>query len=134
MTGRGDRRRPGGGRGRRAARQRAHAHARGGTRAAAPRRTRGATTPTGLTRAFSGRTARGIVNRFQREHDADAPSAYPEVHHVTSPLRAAARERGDAETINLWAGQALPARAREPAGELVRELAAEARARLRELG
>jgi nitronate monooxygenase len=86
---------------------------------------------TALTRAFSGRTARGIVNRFQREHDADAPSAYPEIHHLTAPLRAAARERGDAEAINLWAGQAHPLARTQPAGELVRMLAAEARAALR---
>jgi nitronate monooxygenase len=36
----------------------------------------------------------------------DAPSAYPEVHYLTSPLRAAARERGDGGGFNLWAGQA----------------------------
>ena len=47
-------------------------------------------TPTRLTRAFTGRQARGIVNRFLREHSADAPPAYPEIHHVTAPLRAAA--------------------------------------------
>ena len=63
------------------------------------------------------------------EHSADAPSAYPEIHHVTAPLRAAARERGDAETINLWAGQAHPLAREVPAGELVRRLGAEARAR-----
>lgn len=86
---------------------------------------------TALTRAFSGRTARGIVNRFQREHDADAPSAYPEVHHLTAPLRAAARERGDAEAINLWAGQAHSLAQARPAGDLVQALAADARAALR---
>jgi len=86
---------------------------------------------TALTRAFSGRTARGIVNRFLREHDRDAPSAYPEVHHLTAALRAAARERGDAEAINLWAGQAHALACAEPAGELVRRLAAEAQAALR---
>ena len=64
---------------------------------------------TRLTRAFSGRTARGIVNRFMDEHDAEAPSAYPQVHHLTSPLRAAARAAGDADAINLWAGQGMPA-------------------------
>ncbi|HEU4702145.1 MAG TPA: nitronate monooxygenase, partial [Conexibacter sp.] len=86
---------------------------------------------TALTRAFSGRTARGIVNRFLREHDADAPSAYPEVHHLTAPLRQAARERGDAEAINLWAGQAHELARAKPAGDLVRELAADARTALR---
>jgi nitronate monooxygenase len=89
--------------------------------------------PTGLTRAFTGRTARGILNRFQRSHP-DAPSAYPEIHHVTAPLRAAARADGDAEAINLWAGQAYPLAQERPAGELVRDLAADARARLRALG
>jgi nitronate monooxygenase len=86
---------------------------------------------TALTRAFSGRTARGIVNRFVREHDRAAPSAYPAVHHLTAPLRAAARERGDAEAINLWAGQAHQLARELPAGELVQALAAEARAALR---
>ena len=88
--------------------------------------------PTALTRAFTGRTARGIANRFLREHSADAPSAYPHVHHLTAPLRAAARERGDAEAINLWAGQAHALAAGVPAGELVRRLGADARAALRD--
>ncbi len=87
--------------------------------------------PTALTRAFSGRSARGIVNRFMREHEAAAPRAYPEVHHLTAPLRAVARERGDAETVNLWAGQAHELAERRPAGELVTQLAADARAALR---
>src|SRR5204862_3827866 len=62
--------------------------------------------PTAITRAFSGRRARGLVNRFMVEHGGAASSAYPEIHYVTAPLRAAARERGDADAINLWAGQA----------------------------
>lgn len=87
---------------------------------------------TALTRAFSGRTARGIENRFLREHSGEAPSAYPAVHHLTTPLRAAARERGDADGINLWAGQAYPLADEVPAGELVTRLAAEARRLLAE--
>jgi nitronate monooxygenase len=62
--------------------------------------------PTRLTRAFSGRRARGLVNRFLVEHSAAAPSAYPQVNQMTSPLRAAGRQRGDADVLNLWAGQA----------------------------
>jgi len=85
---------------------------------------------TALTRAFTGRTARSVVNRFLREHSADAPSAYPEVHHLTAPLRTAARERGDAGGFHLWAGQAHELAPEEPAGELVRRLAAEAAAAL----
>jgi nitronate monooxygenase len=87
-------------------------------------------TPTRLTRAFSGRNARGIVNRFLHEHSADAPIAYPEVHHATSPLRAAGRKAGDADVINLWAGQAHELALELPAAELVAALAADARARL----
>jgi nitronate monooxygenase len=83
--------------------------------------------PTALTRAYTGRTARGIVNEFMRAHDADAPSAYPDVHHLTQPLRAAARERGDADNFHLWAGQAYALASAEPAGDFVRRLAAEAR-------
>jgi nitronate monooxygenase len=83
---------------------------------------------TALTRAFTGRTARGIENRFMREHEGEAPLAYPEVHNLTAPLRAAARERGDADSFHLWAGQAYPLTADGvPAGELVRKLAREAR-------
>ena len=89
-----------------------------------------ADTPTRLTRAFTGRQARGIVNRFLREHSADAPPAYPEIHHVTAPLRAAGRAAGDADMINLWAGQAHELAREAPAAEVVAALAAEARERL----
>ena len=84
--------------------------------------------PTRVTRAFSGRPARGIVNRFMTEHHDAAPVAYPEIHHVTSPLRAAARKSGDADSFNLWAGQAHALVQARPAGEIVREMAAEAAA------
>jgi nitronate monooxygenase len=84
--------------------------------------------PTRVTRAFSGRPARGMVNRFLTEHTAAAPLAYPEINHVTSPLRAAARKRGDADGFNLWAGQAHELVQARPAGEIVREMAAEASA------
>ena len=78
---------------------------------------------TSVTRAFSGRSARGIENRFLREHP-DAPEAYPELHHVTAPIRAAGRDRGDAEVLNLWAGQAHELARAIPAADLVAELAA----------
>jgi nitronate monooxygenase len=87
--------------------------------------------PTALTRAFTGRSARGIENRFMREHEADAPLGYPEVHHLTAPVRAAARERDDAEGFHVWAGQAHPLAVELPAAELVSRLAEEAREALR---
>ena len=83
--------------------------------------------PTRVTRAFTGRAARGIVNRFMDEHGEAAPVAYPEIHHVTSPLRAAARRAGDADAFNLWAGQAHELAQARPAGEIVRDMAVEAR-------
>jgi nitronate monooxygenase len=84
-------------------------------------------TPTRLTRAFTGRQARGIANRFLREHSADAPAAYPEIHHVTAPLRAAGRAANDPDVLNLWAGQTHELAPDLPAGELVGAMAAEAR-------
>jgi nitronate monooxygenase len=83
---------------------------------------------TAVTRAFTGRSARGIVNAFMREHEAAAPHAYPAVHHVTAPLRTRAKESGDAEALHLWAGQAHELIRDVPAGELVRALHAEAAA------
>lgn len=89
--------------------------------------------PTRLTRAFTGRTARGMVNRFLDQHSAAAPAAYPEVHHATAPMRTAARRRGDAEAFNLWAGQAHALAREVPAGEIVRAMGAESRVVIRAL-
>jgi nitronate monooxygenase len=77
---------------------------------------------TAITRAFSGRRARGIVNRFLVEHSDEAPPAYPAVHYLTAPMRAQARKTGDAELLNLWAGQAHELASEVPAGDLVRQL------------
>ena len=86
--------------------------------------------PTRLTRAFSGRTARGIENGFLRAHSESAPAAYPEVHYLTSPMRTAARQAGQADYVNLWAGQAYPLTATAPAADLVRDLWQQAQAAL----
>jgi nitronate monooxygenase len=84
---------------------------------------------TAITRAFTGRRARGIVNEFMRAHP-DAPAAYPQVHQLTAPLRAAARATGDAQAINLWAGQAYSLTEELPAADLVRKLSTDAQAAL----
>jgi len=83
--------------------------------------------PTGLTRAFSGRLARGIVNRLQAEYSAAAPLAYPQVNHLTSRLRAHGRKAGDEDVINLWAGEAHALAEARPAAEVVAKLDQEAR-------
>lgn len=81
---------------------------------------------TAFTRAFSGRTARGQVNRFLTEHSPHAPAAYPQVHHLTRPVRGAAGQAGDPEAMSLWAGQTYSLITDAPAAEVVRRLAAEA--------
>ena len=88
---------------------------------------------TAITRAFTGRAARGIVNRFMTELGESAPRAYPAVHHMTAPIRAQARKAGDPDLINLWAGETHELAREEPAGELVRRLHAEAREAVRGL-
>ncbi|WP_422739291.1 NAD(P)H-dependent flavin oxidoreductase [Micromonospora sp. WMMD729] len=83
--------------------------------------------PTALTRAYTGKRARGVVNDFLRTHDAQAPAGYPQVLHLTRPLLAAARAAGDASVPSLWAGQAHPLAREVPAAEVVAELSAAAR-------
>ena len=94
------------------------------------RRALGTERPTGLTRAFTGRLARGVRNRFLDEYSAVAPSAYPQVHHLTAPLRAHGRSPGDGDLVNFWAGQAYPLATDLPASEIVRRVAEEVKAAL----
>lgn len=63
-------------------------------------------TPTRLSRAFSGRYARGLENAYMRMMSAAEPDlpAYPVMNALTTPIRAAAAERGDTELMSLWAG------------------------------
>jgi nitronate monooxygenase len=86
------------------------------------------TLDTALTRAFTGRRARGVVNEFMRLHDSRAPAAYPHLHYVTAPLRAAARSAGDPSLMNLWAGQAHALARELPAAEIVESVSADAAA------
>ena len=80
-----------------------------------------------VTRAFSGRFARGLANDFALRYGDSAPEAYPEVHHLTAPLRAAATAAGDPSIPNLWAGSGWRDVGPEPAGAVVRRIAAELR-------
>ena len=78
-------------------------------------------TATTVTRAFSGRPARGLVNEFIVEH-ADAPPAYPELNNATRPLRAAPAARGNTERMSLWAGQGYRLAAELPAAGIIERL------------
>jgi NAD(P)H-dependent flavin oxidoreductase YrpB (nitropropane dioxygenase family) len=75
-----------------------------------------------VTQAFTGRPARAIPNRFVELYDRSAPSGYPAIHHLTSPLRKAAASAGDPERINLWAGTGYRLAAAEPAARVLARL------------
>jgi nitronate monooxygenase len=78
--------------------------------------------PTRLTRAFTGRHARGIENRFMREMRGleDEVPAYPVQNRLTQPLRAAAAKAGEPDMISLWAGQAVKLAKPGDAGDMVK--------------
>lgn len=78
-----------------------------------------------VTRAFTGRPARGLTNRFITKYEMAAPLGYPALHHLTSPLRRAAVAAGDPELVNLWAGSGYREARAEPAGDTLRRLAAD---------
>jgi nitronate monooxygenase len=85
---------------------------------------------TTITRAFSGRRARGLVNQFILDHPT-APSAYPQINGATRPLRADAARRGDPHGMSLWAGQGYARAEARPAGDIVDRIAQHASAQLR---
>ena len=76
-----------------------------------------------LTRAFTGRPARGIRNQFIDAYDTVAPSGYPAVHHLTSPIRKAAAAAADPESVHLWAGTGYQQAATGQAADVLRTLA-----------
>ncbi|MEV4951477.1 nitronate monooxygenase [Paenarthrobacter nitroguajacolicus] len=77
-------------------------------------------TETAMTRAFTGRWARSLVNEFVRDHQ-DAPEGYPAIHHLTSPVRAASSAAGDPHRLNLWAGTGWQQAREGSAKDVVRE-------------
>ncbi|OMH28270.1 2-nitropropane dioxygenase [Tersicoccus phoenicis] len=78
--------------------------------------------PPVITRAFTGRPARGLRNAFIDRHDAAAPVGYPAIHHLTRPLRRAAADAGDADRVHLWAGTGYRNARTGPAGAVIRGL------------
>jgi nitronate monooxygenase len=78
-----------------------------------------------LTRAFSGRWARGLENRFTREMQDAFVAPYAAQNGLTRDLRQAAARAGDAGLLSLWAGQGVPLAADLPAADLFHRLVAE---------
>lgn len=92
----------------------------------------GRTPPEGtiITRAFSGRPGRSIVNAYVRAAsaaDAPSPAPYPIQRGLTGPMREQATRTEDIDKMQAWAGQSAALARAEPAGELARTLWAEAR-------
>ncbi len=84
---------------------------------------------TALTRAFTGRLARGLRNRAMVELEAAGEAApYPARAWFMSPLNQAARAAGRAEAMALWAGQAASLARRRPAAECLAALVSEVEA------
>ncbi|MEW5684577.1 MAG: nitronate monooxygenase [Pseudomonadota bacterium] len=84
---------------------------------------------TRLTRAFTGRHARGVENRFMRtmrEVEGEVP-AYPVQNRLTQPMRAAAAGADDPQMLSLWAGQGVSLARTGGAGDMIRRWWAEAR-------
>lgn len=83
--------------------------------------------PTRLTRAISGRYARGIENRFMRqmaEFEAEVP-LYPIQNALTGSIRAEAAKRGDPELMSLWAGTGVAKSRAMPTAKLMETLISE---------
>jgi nitronate monooxygenase len=90
---------------------------------------------TALTNIFTGRPARGLINRVMREvgpMSADAP-AFPTAGSALAPLKAAAEAQGSGAFTSMWSGQAASLGRAMPAAALTQALVAETQARLRTL-
>lgn len=91
---------------------------------------------TTLTNVFTGRPARGIVNRYVREVGPMSPDApqFPLAAGASQPMRTAAEAKGSSDFTSLWSGQA-PTFAREmPTAEVIAALVAETETVLKRLG
>jgi len=75
-----------------------------------------------VTRAFTGRPARGLRNGFVERYDEYAPAVYPAVDTMTKPLRAEAARQGDIDGISVWAGAGWRAAREAPAADIVEAL------------
>jgi nitronate monooxygenase len=76
-----------------------------------------------VTRAFSGRYGRGLENEFTRLLDQVAPMGYPEIDHMTWPIREAAAALEDPNGMPLWAGTSFRKARSGPVADIVANLA-----------
>jgi nitronate monooxygenase len=90
---------------------------------------------TALTRVFTGRPARGIVNRVVREIGpmSELPPQFPLAGGALMPLRGKSEPAGSGDFTPMWSGQAMRLGREMPAGDLTRTLVREAQDRLRQI-
>ena len=88
---------------------------------------------TRITEKFSGKPARGLVNRFMKEMERAPQLVFPAQHKVTVALRQASGKAGKPDFVAMWAGQAAPLSRALPAAELIARLEAETAEAIRTL-
>ena len=81
-------------------------------------------TETTLTRAFTGRPARGLRNDFIERYGPLAPTGYPAIHHLTRNFASRAADAGDAQNLHLWAGTGYRNARTGPVASVIAELVA----------
>lgn len=86
------------------------------------RKALGESRPSVVTKAFTGRFARGLANAWTDQFADAAPSAYPQVHFVTAPVRAHGARIGDPELLSLWAGTGASRAQSAPAADIAEDL------------
>lgn len=74
------------------------------------------------TRAFSGRVARALPNQFIHQAGPAAPAAYPQLHHLTRPIRIAAARANDPNGLAMWAGTGFRHAVSRSAAQIVADL------------
>jgi len=82
----------------------------------------GVRSDTVVTRAFTGRSARALVTSWTEVFTEVAPAAYPQVHHLTAPLRSHGKATGQPDLVHLWAGTGHRSARQAPAAEIVANL------------
>ncbi|SJM72525.1 NAD(P)H-dependent flavin oxidoreductase [Psychrobacter piechaudii] len=78
-----------------------------------------------LTRLFSGKQARGLVNDYlikYAAYDNDSLPAYPQLNAMTQPMRGAASKANNTDYMSLWAGQGVTLIQAEPVATLMQRL------------
>ncbi|GAA1883102.1 nitronate monooxygenase [Asanoa iriomotensis] len=85
-----------------------------------------ARTTTVVTRAFTGRPARGLRNTFTDRYSDAAPLGYPALHHLTRPIRRAAAATNDPDHLHLWAGTAFHHASDDPVATILARLSSTA--------